>query len=276
MEGEQREAGGDKGRKENSGTKTNTESQTLSEKSSQNGCHSETSMQTPGFDRAFVVQSSTETLNPDAATDREKNGAERLRDMEGEKDKGETEQTEKEVSDEQRDRLCPEVPPQSEANRLEANPQTPAPPQAQSSESSPCLLVLTDHTSNHVPSIPPSIPAVIITDHGLESQHQTPEGSDHGLSCSPSPSSSPIPGPNSSMRSLRKLSSSSASSAGFSSSWEESEEDVSSDTEKGEQLLNPVILTSKQKAVSRTNEKCVCVCSCSCPGCRSVRHSGPN
>lgn len=246
MEGEQREAGRDTGRKENSGTETNTESKTLS---GQNGCHSETSVQTPGFDGLFVVQSSTETLNPDAATDREKN--------EGEKDreevKGERERTEKEVSDEQQDRLCPEVPPQSEANRLDANPQTPASPQAQSSESSPCLLVLTDHTSNHIPSILPPIPAVIITDHGLESQHQTPEGSDQGLSCSPSPSSSPIPGPNSSMRSLRKLSSSSASSAGFSSSWEESEEDVSSDTEKGEQLLNPVVLTSKQKAVSRTN-----------------------
>lgn len=254
MEGEQREAGRDTSRKENSGTKTNTESKTLS---GQNGCHSDTSMQTPGFDGPCVVQGSPETLNPDAATDREKNEGERLRDTEGEEDreevKGERERTEKEVSDEQQDRLCPEVPPQSEANRLDASPQTPASPQAQSSESSPCLLVLTDHTSNHIPSILPSIPAVIITDHGLESQHPTPEGSDQGLSCSPSPSSSPIPGPNSSMRSLRKLSSSSASSAGFSSSWEESEEDVSSDTEKGEQLLNPVVLTSKQKAVSRTN-----------------------
>lgn len=245
------EAGGDKGRKENSGTKTNTESKTLI---GQNGCHSETSMQTPGFDGPFVQ--SSETLNPDVATDGEKNEGGRLRDVEGEQDrgevKGEGERTEKEVSDEQQDRLCPEVLLQSEANRLEANPQTSAPPQAQSSESSPCLLDLTDHTSNHVPSIPPSIPAVIITDHGLESQRQTPEGSDQGLSCSPSPSSSPIPGPNSPMRSLRKLSSSSASSAGFSSSWEESEEDVSSDTEKGEQLLNPVVLTSKQKAVSRS------------------------
>uniref|UniRef100_H3D045 Kinase n=1 Tax=Tetraodon nigroviridis TaxID=99883 RepID=H3D045_TETNG len=90
-----------------------------------------------------------------------------------------------------------------------------------------------------------SIPAVIITDLGPESQ-PAPEdpGPDQGPSSTPCLGSSP----NSSSRSLRKLSSSSASSAGFSSSWEESEEDVSSDTEKGEQLLNPAALTSKQKA----------------------------
>lgn len=119
----------------------------------------------------------------------------------------------------------------------------------------PCLLDITDHTSNHSPSIPPAIPAVIITDHGLESQTQTSE--DQGRCSTPSPSSSPVPEPNSSIRSLRKLSSSSASSAGFSSSWEESEEDVSSDTEKGEQLLNPALLTSKQRAVSRATWDCV-------------------
>lgn len=80
---------------------------------------------------------------------------------------------------------------------------------------------------------PPSIPAVIVTDHGLEHHPPPPEGS-----------------ASSSTRSLRKLSSSSASSAGFSSSWDESEDDVSSDTEKGEQLLSPPLLTSQQRAVS--------------------------
>lgn len=259
MEGERREGGRDKGENDNSATKTNTENKTLI---GQNGRHSETTMQTPCLDGPFVVQRSIETLNTDAATDGEQNEGERLREMEGEKDGGEVkderEWTERDVRDEKEDRLCLEMPLQSEANSLEANPETPELPRAQSGESSPCLLDITDHTSNHTFSIPPSIPAVIITDHGLESQCQTPEGpsSDQGLCCTPSPSSSPVPGPNSSTRSLRKLSSSSASSAGFSSSWEESEEDVSSDTEKGEQLLNPAVLTSKQKAVSRA--KCVC------------------
>ncbi|XP_070782416.1 inositol-trisphosphate 3-kinase B [Enoplosus armatus] len=244
---------GGRNEKDSSATKTNTENKTLI---GQNGRHSETTMQTPCLDGPSVVEGSLETLNPDARTDREKNEGERLRKKEGEKDGGEVENTqmlgderewtEREARDEKEDRLCPETLLQTEANRLEVNPETPAFPPAQSSESSPCLLNVTDHTSNHSPSIP----AVIITDHGLESLPQTSEGpgSDQGLCCTPSPSSSPVPGPNSSNRSLRKLSSSSASSAGFSSSWEESEEDVSSDTEKGEQLLNPALLTSKQKA----------------------------
>ncbi|XP_044025765.1 inositol-trisphosphate 3-kinase B isoform X2 [Siniperca chuatsi] len=255
MEGERREGGRNEGEMDSSATKTNTENKTPI---GQNGQHSET-MQTPCLDGLFVVQGSFETLNLDA-TDREKKEGERLRNKEGEKDEGEVENkqmlgdkrqwTEKEVTDEKEGRLCLEMLLQTEANRLAVNPETPAFPRTQSSDSFPWLLDITDHTSNHSPSIPPSIPAVIITDHGLESQPQTSEGpcSDQGLCCTPSPSSSPVPGPNSSNRSLRKLSSSSASSAGFSSSWEESEEDVSSDTEKGEQLLNPALLTSKQKA----------------------------
>ncbi|XP_035534051.1 inositol-trisphosphate 3-kinase B isoform X2 [Morone saxatilis] len=257
MGGERREGGKDEGEKDSSATKTNTENETLI---GQNGRHSEATMQTPCLDRPFVVLGSLETLNPDATTDREKTEGERLRKMEGEKGEGEVEntqmwgdereRTEREVRGEKVDRLCLEMPLQTEANRLEVNPETPACPRAQSSESSPSLLDITNHTSNHSASIPPSIPAVIITDHGLESQPQTFEGpgSDQGLCCTPSPSSSPVPGSNSSTHSLRKLSSSSASSAGFSSSWEESEEDVSSDTEKGEQLLNPALLSSKQKA----------------------------
>lgn len=252
MEGEMRE-GGNEGEKDSSATKTNTENKTLID---QNGRHLESTMQTPCLDGPFAVQDSLETLNPNATTDREIKEGERLRKKEGEKDaweveneimlRDESQRTESKVTDEKEGRLCLETLRQTEAKRLEVNPETTAFPRAQSSESSPCLLDITDHGSNHSPSIP----AVIITDHGLESQPQTSEGpgSDQGLCSSPSPSSSPVPGPNSSNRSLRKLSSSSASSAGFSSSWEESEEDVSSDTEKGEQLLNPALLSSKQKA----------------------------
>lgn len=73
-----------------------------------------------------------------------------------------------------------------------------------------------------------AIPAVIITDHGMEvsGEGKTPD-------VSPQPS-----------RSLRKLSSSSASSTGFSSSWEESEDDISSDTERSSAFLQ-----TQQKAV---------------------------
>lgn len=246
MEEERRERG--KKDDEDSDTKTNTDKTLIG----QNGRHTEI-MQTPCLDGPFVAQGSLETLNPDATTDGEKKEGERLR----EKDRGEVEnkqmlederqRTQRDVRDETADWSCPEM--LTEANRSEVNPETDALPRAQNSESTPCLQDITDHTSNHSPSIPPSIPAVIITDHGLESQPQTSEvpGSDQGLGCHPSPSSSPIPGPNSN-RSLRKLSSSSASSAGFSSSWEESEEDISSDTEKGDQLLNPAVLTSQQRA----------------------------
>ena len=159
----------------------------------------------------------------------------------------ERERTEGEVRDERENWLCPEML-QTEANRPGVDPETAALCEAQSSKSSRCLDI-PNQTYNHSPSIP----AVIITDHGLEGQLQTSDGpgSDQGICCTPSPGSSPVPGPNFSARSLRKLSSSSASSAGFSSSWEESEEDISSDTEKGEQLLNPAVLSSQQKAVSR-------------------------
>ncbi|GAA6235173.1 inositol-trisphosphate 3-kinase B [Lates japonicus] len=258
--GERREGGRGEGEKDSSATKMNTENKTLI---GQNGRHSERTMQTPCSDGLFGVQGSPEALDPDAATDSEKKEGERLTEKEGEKDRGEVEnkqmledergRIEREGRDGKEDRLCPEMLLQTEAYRLEVNPKTPALCQAQSSESTLCLLDIPDQTSNHSSSIPPSIPAVIITDHGLESQPQTSEGlgSDQGLCCTPSPSSSPVPGPNSSTHSLRKLSSSSASSAGFSSSWEESEEDISSDTEKGEQLLNPALLSSQQRAVSR-------------------------
>ncbi|XP_051511387.1 inositol-trisphosphate 3-kinase B-like [Myxocyprinus asiaticus] len=72
-----------------------------------------------------------------------------------------------------------------------------------------------------------AIPAVIITDHGMEvgGEGKEPE-------VSPQPS-----------RAIRKLSSSSASSTGFSSSWEESEDDISSDPER-----SPAFLQTQQKA----------------------------
>lgn len=225
-------------------TKSNTESETLI---GQNGRHSDTTLQTScSGDPAQIMNSNEAADGCGGGTD----GGD-VKDR-----KGWTER------DEKADRLCPEVLLHSEANQLEAKPETPAPPQAQSSESPPCLPDISEHisehTSNHALSIPQSIPAVIVTDHGLESQRQASDGSDQGPCYTPSPGSSPIPGPNSSLRSLRKLSSSSASSAGFSSSWEESEEDVSSDTEKGELLLNPAVLTSRQRAVS---EACERMCS---------------
>ncbi|XP_054474280.1 inositol-trisphosphate 3-kinase B isoform X2 [Anoplopoma fimbria] len=246
IEEERRDGGGRKeDAKDNSATKTNRENKTLI---GQNGCHSDATIQTPSLDGPIDAHGFLETLNLDVTTDRE-----------GEKDGGEVknylmlgderERTEREVRDEREERSCLVMPLNTEANRLEVYPEISAFPQTQSMESHPCLLD-TDPTSNHSPPVPPSIPAVIITDHGLESQPECLEGpgSDQGLGCSPSPGSSPVPGPNFSTHSLRKLSSSSASSAGFSSSWEESEEDISSDTEKGEQLLNPAVLTSQQRA----------------------------
>lgn len=192
--------------------KTDTEKQTLW---GQNGCRLEMPEQAPSAEGPFVAPISHTLFNPDAVTDKEK--AEE--DRGGQKDRSEGTEG---VPGAERDQS-----PQTEAN---------------------------PGTSAHPPSIAqplPSIPAVIITDLGPESQ-PAPEdpGPDQGPSSTPCLGSSP----NSSSRSLRKLSSSSASSAGFSSSWEESEEDVSSDTEKGEQLLNPAALTSKQKAVSRNVE----------------------
>ncbi|KAJ8377778.1 hypothetical protein AAFF_G00253940 [Aldrovandia affinis] len=76
-----------------------------------------------------------------------------------------------------------------------------------------------------------NIPAVIVTDHGME------DGGE-GVEAQPSPRST---------RALRKLSSSSTSSTGFSSSWEESEDDISSDPERGEGL-SPAYLETQQKA----------------------------
>lgn len=101
---------------------------------------------------------------------------------------------------------------------------------------------------NHSLATSPPIPAVIVTDHEGPSPAAEDLGSDQPMSCTPSPGSSPVPGHNFAIRSLRKLSSSSTSSAGFSSSWEESEDDISSDTERGDQLLNPAALSSQQKA----------------------------
>ncbi|XP_068197950.1 uncharacterized protein itpkb isoform X2 [Antennarius striatus] len=251
IRGARREGVWDEGERGSTAATTRTEGKTLI---GQNGCYSETAMQSPRIDGPLGVQ---ETLNPDATADRNTRERERSRDNEGEKEGMDIEnkqtlgeQTERQARDEKDNQLCFELPLQVVANRSEVKTEMPAFTQAQSSGSPPCLLDIPCDTSNHSPSVLPSIPAVIITEHGLESQPQSSEcpGSDRGLSCTPNPSSTPVPGSKSATCSLRKLSSSSASSAGFSSSWEESEEDVSSDTEKGEQLLNPALLTSKQKA----------------------------
>ncbi|XP_058469273.1 inositol-trisphosphate 3-kinase B isoform X2 [Solea solea] len=249
---ERTNGGRSEGEEDSSAASMNSENKTLV---GQNGSHSETAMQSLCLDGTFVVQGSLDKSDANVKTDREKNEGEKLREKEGGRDRWETENkqilggkknwTESEVKEEKENQLCSQIL-QIEEIRLEANTETPAMCHTQNSESSQCLLDVTDQTSNHCPSIP----SVIITDHGQDSQLQTSEGlgSDQGLYCIPSPGSSPVTGPNSSLRSLRKLSSSSASSAGFSSSWEESEEDISSDTEKGEQLLNPGLLSSQQKA----------------------------
>ncbi|XP_071019127.1 inositol-trisphosphate 3-kinase A-like [Oncorhynchus clarkii lewisi] len=85
------------------------------------------------------------------------------------------------------------------------------------------------------PEVGTTIPAVIVTDHGMEAQG---EGCDPGSEPQQSPGST---------RGLRKLSSSSASSTGFSSSWEESEDDISSDPDRAEGL-SLAFLNTQQRA----------------------------
>lgn len=249
-----KEGGTEEGEKSSSATKSNIENKTLSD---QNDCHSETTLQAPYVDK-WIIHSLPETSEKHPAANEENKG--KLRGKEEEKDKkgvenremerDEGERTDREIKDEKEDQWDSKVLIQSEVGRFIDISETLAVPQAHSNDVKPSLPT-PDQTSDQFSSLPPSIPAVIITDHGLETWSQTTEGSgsERGLSRSPSPSSSPVP--YSSTRSLRKLSSSSASSAGFSSSWEESEDDVSSDTEKGENLLNPAYLSSQQKAVSR-------------------------
>ncbi|CAH2255830.1 Hypothetical predicted protein [Pelobates cultripes] len=77
---------------------------------------------------------------------------------------------------------------------------------------------------------PGPIPAVIITDHGEDGEGQV-ESNSLGIN----PTSLP-----------RKLSSSSASSTGFSSSWDESEDDVSSDPERSLEKSPPFLQTIEQ------------------------------
>lgn len=247
-EREMKEVARDEGQKNGSATKTNKENMTLIY---QNDSRSETTTQTP-----FVDGLLAQVPGNDVAAD---DKVDKLREREGGEDKKEVENTERGVDGRERterepmdgkeNRCGPNVLLQIDGNGSDGNSEIAVLPQGEDNKSSPCLEG--DHTSSISSSLPPSIPAVIVTDHGLESTPQTTEGSgsEQGRSCSPSRSSSPIP--NSSTRSLRKLSSSSASSAGFSSSWEESEEDISSDTEKGENLLNPEHLSSQQKAVRR-------------------------
>ncbi|CAG5928184.1 unnamed protein product, partial [Menidia menidia] len=236
VEGERR-GGRNRDDWEGSSTKANTEDPILTD---DNDCRSETAAQTPDRLSGWGF---LHTSEKDAATDVKVKEGQVMRENGEGKDGGKVddkssdkkEPTERKMMDKEEDQLGPEMLLQPEGNRPGLNSESTALPLI------PCGLDIDDHACNHSPSIP----AVIVTDHGLESTLQTTggPGSDHGLSCSPSPSSSPLP--NSSTRSLRKLSSSSASSAGFSSSWEESEEDISSDTEKGEHLLNP--LRSQQK-----------------------------
>ncbi|XP_037541305.1 inositol-trisphosphate 3-kinase B [Nematolebias whitei] len=224
----------DVGQKNGSATKTNKEN------IYQNDCHSETTAPTLFVDGLLVQGSSEASENGATTADK----GDELRQKEGGNDKkrvDESERTEREPIDGKEDCCCPKVLLQTDGNGSDDLHQ------AQDNKNSLCLQDPGDQTCSSS-ALPPSIPAVIVTDHGLESTPHTTEssGSEQGRSCSTSRSSSPIP--NSTTRSLRKLSSSSTSSAGFSSSWEESEEDISSDTEKGENLLNPEHLSSQQKA----------------------------
>lgn len=90
-----------------------------------------------------------------------------------------------------------------------------------------------------------TIPAVIVTDHGMEAGSGSSDGvGGRGGGEKAELQTQPSPVAN---RALRKLSSSSASSTGFSSSWEESEDDISSDPERVESL-SPARLQTQQKA----------------------------
>lgn len=189
----------------------------------ENGRHLDTAMQSPCID--FIIQESR------AVGDAGGENRETL----GERDVGEVEDKQQGLQDEWTKIEKMEVIPQCNTGI------TPT-------ENSERTTLLDITYQNHSLSISPSIPSVIITDHESAPLDSEALSSDQAMSGSPSPGSSPVPGHNFSNRSLRKLSSSSASSAGFSSSWEESEEDISSDTEKGEQLLNPTTLSSQQKA----------------------------
>lgn len=247
-----KEGGTEEGEKSSSASKSNTENKTLID---QNECHSESTLPAPYVDK-WIIHSSPETSEKHSATNEENEGKlggkEEEEDKKGlenrEMERDEAERTDREMKDEKEDQWDSKVLIQTEGGRFNNISETLAVPQAHNSNDVKLSLPTPDQTSDQLSSLPPSIPAVIITDHGLETRSQTTEGSgsEPALSRSPSPSSSPVP--YSSTRSLRKLSSSSASSAGFSSSWEESEDDVSSDTEKGENLLNPSYLSSQQKA----------------------------
>ncbi|XP_019714813.1 inositol-trisphosphate 3-kinase B [Hippocampus comes] len=191
----------------------------------ENGCHSKT-IEAPRSDGPLLVQGPPETLETPSAKDggiKEDSGVKENKQTPG--DDGDSK--EREVN--ARQQSGPEVLLRTETDMLGAQPDA-------SASKPPGPPRLTNTSS----AVLPSIPAVIITDHGLESHPETPVGT-------PSPTSSPVPPSNASVRSLRKLSSSSASSAGFSSSWEESEEDIS-DTERGGHLLTPAQLSSRQKA----------------------------
>ncbi|XP_076021376.1 inositol-trisphosphate 3-kinase A-like isoform X2 [Genypterus blacodes] len=208
-----------------------------------NGRRTETTPPPPGVDGPRDAPGYLEISEPSVERERDEGGRGR-EEKDGEKDGGGTvnkpvlaeEGEGGEEKGKSRARHEQEEQQPRPGMLLQTDRDTATPSQEQSSADA-----VHHHAPNHHHT--PSIPAVIITDHGLECPQPRPEGpgqEQQGLPRSPSP--------NFSNRSLRKLSSSSTSSAGFSSSWEESEEDISSDTEKGEQLLNPALLSSQQKA----------------------------
>ncbi|XP_072406854.1 inositol-trisphosphate 3-kinase B-like [Chiloscyllium punctatum] len=82
------------------------------------------------------------------------------------------------------------------------------------------------------------IPHVIVTEHGHDDSR---EANDDG-------------NPNGPRVFIRKLSSSSASSAGFSSSWDESEEDISSDPDKGGDVSSAFLQTLEHQPKPRVSK----------------------
>ncbi|XP_072356689.1 uncharacterized protein [Scyliorhinus torazame] len=82
------------------------------------------------------------------------------------------------------------------------------------------------------------IPHVIVTEHGQDNCDDTAEDGN----------------PNGPRHFLRKLSSSSASSAGFSSSWDESEEDISSDPDRGGDVSSAFLQTLDHQPKPRVSK----------------------
>ncbi|XP_061561204.1 inositol-trisphosphate 3-kinase B [Phycodurus eques] len=221
-EGEDEAAHAASEREESSAIQINIEAETSF---LQNGCHSQT-IEAPcsESDGALLVRAPPETSEARSAKDGQ------IKEDSGVKENKQTAADDGDSSE------------RGVSAALRSGPEPPPPTRADMSGASASEPPSRPRLTGDPPAVLASIPAVIVTDHGLESHPRAPGGG----SASDRPGT-PAPPSDASTRSLRKLSSSSASSAGFSSSWEESEEDIS-DTERGGHLLTPAQLSSRQKA----------------------------